>query len=93
MIALVLAGIGGVAFNMFRDGGWFGSLFDRFWNALLDHPLVVIPVAIAVFVIGKFWHDYNVAKGHTSKLPNFFLYGVMAAGAFFVFRLATTGSF
>lgn len=93
IIALVLAGIGGLSWRTFKQEGWLGSLLDRTWDAIVDHPMVTIPVLIAIFVIGKLWHDHQVEKGHTSKLPNLFLYGVMAAGVYFIWQLVSTGSF
>ena len=92
-IGLVLAGIGGVAYNLFREGGWLGSLFNKFLDVQLENPVIAIPVTIGAVVIGKMWRDHQIAKGHTSRLPDVFVYVIMAAGVFYLWRFFSTGSF
>ena len=92
MMGLVVAGIVGLVYRTIKEEGWLGTVVDRIGNAILDHPAVMIPLLIAAAVIGKLWHGYQVEKGHTSKLPNLFLYCVMTAGLYFVWHLVTTGS-
>ena len=92
-IGLVLAGIGGVSYNLFREGGWLGTLFGRFVDFQLENPIIAIPVTIGAVVIGKMWHDHQVAKGRTSRLPDVLVYVIMAAGVFFLWRFFSTGSF
>ncbi len=92
-ITLVLAGIGGIAYNMFREGGWLGMAFSKFVDVQLENPLIAIPVTIGAVIVGKMWRDNQRAKGHTSKLPDLFVYVIMAAGAFYLWRFAMTGSF
>ena len=92
-IALVLAGLGGVSYNMFREGGWVGTIFNKFVDVQLDNPMIAIPVTIGTVVVGKMWYDHQIAKGHTSKMPDVLIYVIMAAGVFFLWRLFSTGSF
>jgi hypothetical protein len=92
-VGLVLAGIGGVSYNMFKEGGWLGILFSKFVDVQLENPLIAIPVTIGAVVIGKMWRDNQVAKGRTSRLPDAFVYVIMAAGAFYLWRFFSTGSF
>lgn len=92
MFGLVAAGIAGLVWRTVKEDGWFGTVFDRLWNAIVDHPVITIPVLIAVGVIGKLWHSYQVEKGYASRLPNLFIYAVMVAGAYFIGHFVYTGS-
>jgi len=92
-IGLVLAGLGGVFYNMFREGGWLGTLFNKFVDVQLDNPVIAIPVTIGAVFVGKMWRDHQLAKGHTNRLPDVFIYVIMAAGAFYLWRFFSTGSF
>ena len=92
MFGLVAMGVVGVVWHSVREDGWIGTLFEKLLNALVNHPLVMFPLLIALGLFGKLWHSYQVEKGFASRLPNFFLYGVMAAGAYFVWNFLTTGS-
>ena len=92
-IALVLAGIGGVSYNLFREGGWMGTFTSKFIDVQLENPLIAIPFTIGIVVVGKMWRDNQVAKGRTSRMPDVFVYVIMAAGAYFLWRLYSTGSF
>ena len=92
-IGLVLAGLGGVSYNMFKEGGWLGAFFNKFVDFQIDNPMIAIPVTIGTVFIGKMWYDHQIAKGHTSKMPDVLVYVIMAAGLFFLWRLVSTGSF
>jgi len=87
-IALVLAGIGGAAYHMFKEGGWLGIALGKIWDVNIRYPLVAIPVTIGVVFIGKMWFDYNRAKGYTSRLPDILVYIIMAAGVYFLWDFA-----
>ncbi|HET9403590.1 MAG TPA: hypothetical protein VFO57_03325 [Burkholderiales bacterium] len=92
-VILILAGLGGVSYNLFKEGGWLGVILGKWWSAQMAHPMIAIPVTIAVIVIGKLWIDHNKAKGHTSKVPDVMVYVIMAAGVFFIYRLIFEGTF
>ena len=94
IFGLLLMGIGGLSYRTFKDGGWFGTALGKLWDAFSSHPLVMIPLMIALFFFGKLWHDHQVQTGQSSKLlPNIFLYCVMTAGAYFTWHVLTEGSF
>lgn len=90
-IGLVLAGIGGVAYYMFRENGWVHRALGTIWDFQLSNPVVAIPVTIGVLVIGKLWIDRQRAKGYTSKMPDVLIYVVMAAGVYFIYQFITQG--
>ena len=92
MFGLVTMGVVGLVWRTVKEDGWLGTLFDKLVNALVDHPLVMLPLLVALALFGKLWHAYQVEKGFVSRLPNFFLYGVMAAGAYFVWHFLAYGS-
>jgi hypothetical protein len=92
-IGLVLAGLGGVSYNLFREGGWIGGFFGKLWDAQLENPLIAIPVTLGAVFVGKMWYDRQVEHGKTSRLPDVLIYVIMAAGAFFLWRFFSTGSF
>ncbi len=91
-VALILAGIGGASYHTFKEDGWFGAILGRLWDVHMDHPVIAIPVTLAVLFIGKMWYDYNRAKGYTSKVPNAIIYVVMVAGVYFIWEFVTQGS-
>lgn len=92
-ILLVVAGLGGVSYNVFREGGWAGSLLSKFVDVQMDNPILAIPVTIGALFIGKMWYDRQVEHGKTSRLPDVLIYVIMAAGVFFLWRFFSTGSF
>ena len=90
-ITLLLAGIGGVAWHMFKEDGWLGRILGRIWDIQMQNPVVAIPATLALLFIGKLWYDHNRAKGRTSKLPDFLIYVIMAAGLYFIYQFLTQG--
>jgi hypothetical protein len=92
-ITLVLAGLGGVSYNVFREGGWASTFFGKLVDVQLENPVIAIPVTLGALFIGKMWYDRQVEHGKTSRLPDVLIYIVMAAGAYFLYRFFSTGSF
>lgn len=85
-IILILAGLGGVAFHLFKEGGWMGRALGKLWDVQMENPVIAVPVTLAVLFIGKLWYDHQRSKGHTSKLPDILIYVIMAAGAYFIWE-------
>ena len=90
-ISLILAGLGGIAYNMFREGGWLGSALGKVWDVNLEHPVIAIPLTIGLIVIGKLWISHARAKGHASKMPDVLVYVIMAAGVYFIWQYFSHG--
>ena len=92
IIGLVLAGIAGISFNLFRDDGWIEAALGNIWDLNVQYPLIAIPVTIGAFVMFRLWSRDRVIHGKTSRLPNLILYSLVIAGAYYVGRYAITGS-
>jgi len=90
-IGLLLAGLGGVAWHLFKEDGWLGKILGKIWAVQMQNPLIAIPLTLAVLFIGKLWYDHNRAKGYTSKLPDVLIYVIMAAGVYFIYEFIAQG--
>jgi len=91
IVGLVIAGIAGISYNMFRDDGWIAKGLGSVWNFEVQYPLIAIPVTIGAIVMFRLWSRDRVIHGKTSKLPNLILYALVIAGAYYVGRYAITG--
>ena len=87
---LLLIGIVGIAMEFFKDDGWLktalGWLFDS------TSHMLFIPVIIFVLWFLNRWMS-SAAKGEKKKSGDLPMYIMMAIGAFYVFRIVTTGGF
>ena len=92
IVGLVLAGIAGISYNLFRDEGWIEAALGNLWDFNIQYPLIAIPVTIGAVVMFRLWSRDRVIHGKTSKLPNLVLYSLVIAGAYYVGRYAITGS-
>lgn len=92
VIALVLAGIGGISYNLFRDDGWIERALGNIWDIQVQYPLITIPLIVGAIVLGVMWRNNRIAKGQRGKLPTILLYLLMAAGAYFIGSYAIKGS-
>ena len=94
VVVLVIAGLVGVSYHVFRAGGWFDAALSRFMEFIFQRPAVSIPVVLGVVFVLAYWHDRRMAKGmHGKRLPTLVLYALMAAGAYFIGRYAIVGTF
>jgi len=85
-IILVLFGIGGFSYHCFKDDGWIESAVGNLWSATFQYPLIALPVIIAAIFLGKMWNQSRLTHGRTSKVPDYLVYVLMAAGAGFIVR-------
>jgi hypothetical protein len=93
VIILVLCGIGGFSYHLFRDDGWVEAILGNLWGVTVAYPLIALPVIVAAVFLGRMWNDARIAHGRATKLPDYVIYALMAAGAIFVVRYFWYGSF
>jgi hypothetical protein len=89
LFSLLLLGFGGLIYKALRSGGWIESLLGSFWA---QHPAMTIATllgAIGVATLTKRYFD-NVAM--FGKRGDVLVYGCLALGLFFAFKLLVTGA-
>ncbi|MDP3678414.1 MAG: hypothetical protein Q8R23_04915 [Methylotenera sp.] len=89
-MGLVLAGIIGIALEMFRENGWLSKLLGKLFESTTT--MIFIPVIIFVLWLLNRWIS-SPNKSETKKSGDFPMYIMMAVGAYYLFRLYSTGSF
>lgn len=88
-VGLMLVGIIGIAVEMFRED----ELLKRWIKALFSSTEGLMTAVVIAVVVYFFWRWLNAAPdGKASKRGDIPMYAMMAVGAFFLFRLFTTGS-
>lgn len=92
VIALVLAGIGGISYNLFRADGWLETTIGTFWKLDTQYILIAIPLLVGAIILFNLWRGGRVIHSKTSILPNLLLYSLFAAGMYFVGRYVLTGT-
>jgi len=88
---LVLLGIGGIVYHLFRDGGWMSQGLGILWEAHYQAPIMTLILVIAAFFVFKALHSAQTGTTRDSKLPDFVLFTFIAVGIFFFGRWLTTG--
>lgn len=83
-VILVIAGIGGISFHMFRDDGWLEMAFGNIFELHVQYPLIAIPVTFATIIMLRMWRQNLLATGRLKQLPNIFIYTLMATGVYFI---------
>ncbi|MGH8632992.1 MAG: hypothetical protein ACRET7_02555 [Burkholderiales bacterium] len=92
VLVLVLFGITGFSYHLFRDNGWIEIALGNLWDASVQYPLIALPVIVAAVFLGRLWNQSRLAHGRTSKLPDLIIYALMAAGAVFIVRFFWYGN-
>ena len=87
---LMLVGIIGLAMEFFKDNG----LVRRFFGWLFDSTkhMMFIPVIILVLWLLNRWFS-TPSKNETKKSGNLPMFLMMLVGAYYVYRIVTTGGF
>jgi hypothetical protein len=93
VIVLVLFGIGGFSYHLFRDDGWVETALGNLWGVSIQYPLIALPVIVGAVFLFKTWNAARIAHGRATNLPDLAIYALMASGAVFVGRYFYLGYF
>ncbi len=89
-VGLMLAGIIGIALELFREDGWISTLLGKLFESTTS--MLMIPVIILVLWLLNNWISSN-NKSETKKSGDLPMYIMMAIGVYYLIKLYTTGSF
>ncbi|HEY9446566.1 MAG TPA: hypothetical protein VIQ62_05795 [Burkholderiales bacterium] len=92
VISLVVAGLGGLSFHAFREGGWISTALSHAWAIEVQYPVVAIPLTVGGILAFTIWHNHRRALGLASRVHNLLVYGLMAAGAYFISQYTLQGA-
>lgn len=88
---LIMLGIGGIAYHLFRENGWISQGLGALWNAQFQAPVMTVILIIAAIFVFKALRGAQVGNKRESKIPDFILFAFIATGIFFLGRLLTSG--
>jgi hypothetical protein len=89
-MVLMLIGIVGIGLEFFKEGGWLKTALA--WLFESTTRMMFIPVIILVlWLLNRMMSSTN--PNESKRSGNLPMYAMMAVGAFYVYRLATTGGF
>lgn len=86
---LMIVGIIGIALEFFKSDGVLSTILSKLFQSTTS--MLFIPVIIFVLWLLDRMMSSN-KKGETNKSGDLPMYIMMAIGAFYLFRLITTGS-
>lgn len=89
-MGLMLLGIIGITIELFRENGWLKTLLHKIFQSTTS--MMSIPVIMLVLWLLNRWIT-SPNKSETLKGGDLPMYAMMAVGAYYLFRLLTTGAF
>jgi len=89
--ALIMLGIGGTAYHLFRENGLLSQGLGALWSAHYEAPVMVVVLILAAFFVVKALRGAQVGNRRESRIPDFILFAFIATGIFFLGRLLTSG--
>lgn len=89
-MGLMILGLIGIAIEIFREDGWLKTLLAKLFESTTT--MLFIPVIIFVLWLLNRMMSSN-KKGEINKSGDLPMYIMMGIGAYYLFRLITTGGF
>jgi|APLak6261703504_1056268.scaffolds.fasta_scaffold00269_9 hypothetical protein len=89
---LMVFGIVGLAILIFSGDGLLVTLGGKLTQFDSFGSLMAIPLLIITIYIGRIWFEKAFGKSSSAAAGSFAMYLMMAVGAFFLYRLISTGS-
>ncbi len=91
-IVLVVAGLAGITYRTFREGGWISLGLSKMADAYLSYPLIAVAASVAVFFAFRIWSERR-SLGHRGIAFDYLVYVFMAAGIYFIGYFIVTGKY
>ncbi len=89
LLSLLLLGFGGLIYKALRSGGWIESILGSFWAQHPAMAIVTLLAAVGVAACAKRYFDNATMFG---KRGDILVYGCLALGLYFAFKLVVTGT-
>jgi hypothetical protein len=89
LFSLLLLGFGGLIYKALRSGGWIESLLGSFWA---QHPAMTIVTLLGAMGVAALTKRYFDNASMFGKRGDVLVYGCLALGLFFAFKLVVTGA-
>ena len=89
---LMVLGIIGLAILIFSGDGLLVTLGGKLAQFDSFGSLMAIPLLIIAIYVGRVWFEKTFGKSSAAAAGSLAMYLMMAVGAFFLFRLLSTGS-
>jgi hypothetical protein len=89
LFSLLLLGFGGLIYKALRSGGWIESVLGTFWAQHPAMAIMALLAALATAAVAKRYFDSTATFG---KRGDLLVYGCLALGLFFAFKLIVTGT-
>lgn len=89
LLCLLLLGFGGMVFKTLGSGGWLHALLGNLWDHRAAAAALAVLAGAAVAMGAKRYFD-NVSL--IGKRAEFLVYGCLALGLYFAFKLIVTGT-
>jgi hypothetical protein len=89
-MGLMLVGIFGITFELFRENGWLSKLLGGIIDSTANMLLVVVAL-LALWLLNRLFSSPN--KSETKRIGYIPMYAMMAVGAFYIYRIFTSGGF
>jgi len=88
VMVLVLVGLGGITYNLFRNEGWGEKALSKTFLYAMESPPTLMFLIGTGICVALWWRHDRITRGSSRKAPTLVLYAVMAAGAYFLVKLA-----
>lgn len=91
-MAMMLIGLGGLAFHMFKTDGWVSQITGQVFAAGTSNPVIVVPVGIAAVVLA--WASLNgrlVVGKEKNKVGDMLVFAIVFTGIYFTYSWLSAG--
>lgn len=89
-MGLMLVGIFGITFELFRENGWISKLLGDLIDSTANMLLIVVAL-LGLWLLNRIFS--SPGKSETTRAGDIPMYAMMAVGAFYIYRLITSGGF
>jgi len=85
-VVLIVAGLAGLSFDLFRPDGWVSHWLGNIWDAETSLIVMGIPVVVGAFIVGKNLFGGLLASSSGDKLVQAMMILLMLWGVYYIIK-------
>ena len=89
-MGLMLAGIFGITFELFRENGWLSKLLGDVFDSTTNMLLAAVAL-LGLWLLNRWISTPN--KSETKRAGDIPMYAMMVAGVYYLYMVFTSGGF
>lgn len=85
-LALIVIGISGLSWDLFKDDGWIERRIGALWGEGFRHPMILAPIIVGTVLAANAFLHGGLVPGKGRRTAQAMIYLFISAGLYYTYR-------